>query len=405
MAERRCKDCGADISDRGSRAYRCVTCQTAFSVAREKRRSLEGSRARGRKCLDCGADLTGKPGARKRCEKCAAEERIGWHQRRNEAAKHERIANSKSNYCIDCAADISDKHFNTERCDECKHQYKSWQARQNQQKARAKMDAELDARREGRTCDVCGGDMAHKQLGAKYCSEPCAQIVYRTQIAEKRARAEREPRYCLVCDEDISNTHGLRRYCSKQCKIEGGRQELNKRGQASRVMSVAPDVERTDQRCQGCGADISDKRMGTKWCKPCRDRVNREQQREVYHRDRATRPPRNCADCGEDISHTRTDRIHCDKCNRRPDNLNTHQNIAALRERDGDVCAWCGELVTAPYNGGETHVDHIRPFTRGGGSELANLQLLHATCNMSRGNKPMEEAPYRLQATAKRRRL
>ncbi len=402
MAERRCEDCGADISDRGSRAYRCARCQAAFSVAREKARSLERSRARGRQCEDCGADLTGKPGARKRCEKCAAAEKIGWRQRRNEAAKREHIANSKPNYCLDCGADISDKHFNTERCDGCKRQYKSEQARQNQQKARAKMDAKRDARREGRTCDVCGRDMADKQLGAKYCSKPCAQMVYRTQIAEKRKRlrAEREPRYCLVCGVDISDTHGRTRYCGKPCRLDGGCRGLNKRGQASRVMSGAPDVQRSGRCCQGCGADISDKRMGTKWCAPCYMRVNRERALEDYHRDRAARPSRYCADCGEDISHTRTDCIHCDKCSKRRRNLNTHQNIAALLERDGDVCAWCGELITVPYNGGETHVDHILPFTRGGGGELANLQLLHATCNMSRGNKLMEEAPYRLQGVA-----
>lgn len=56
--------------------------------------------------------------------------------------------------------------------------------------------------------------------------------------------------------------------------------------------------------------------------------------------------------------------------------------------RDGFRCACCGSF------GGDLAVDHIRPVSRGGGSELENLQLLCTPCNSSKGTK---EIDYRQQ--------
>jgi len=33
------------------------------------------------------------------------------------------------------------------------------------------------------------------------------------------------------------------------------------------------------------------------------------------------------------------------------------------------------------------HVDHVVPWSLGGGNESANLQILHASCNLSKGNR------------------
>lgn len=49
--------------------------------------------------------------------------------------------------------------------------------------------------------------------------------------------------------------------------------------------------------CQRCGADISHRNGGTKYCHACAGDVNRERNRAKYHE---THPPKmiNCTDCG-----------------------------------------------------------------------------------------------------------
>ena len=59
--------------------------------------------------------------------------------------------------------------------------------------------------------------------------------------------------------------------------------------------------------------------------------------------------------------------------------------LAALLARDGFICAGCGDVLGAPFDGQRTHVDHIVPVSRGGGDDRANLQLLHAPCNIAKG--------------------
>lgn len=61
---------------------------------------------------------------------------------------------------------------------------------------------------------------------------------------------------------------------------------------------------------------------------------------------------------------------------------------AALLERDGNICAWCGREML-----GNTQIDHVVPLCRGGTNDLKNLQVLCETCNLQKGDKPMSEAP------------
>lgn len=62
-----------------------------------------------------------------------------------------------------------------------------------------------------------------------------------------------------------------------------------------------------------------------------------------------------------------------------------------LRERDGDRCGRCGELIDFARGGmdpaGPT-LGHIIPAVDGGSDELANLRLEHRACNLSAGARP-----------------
>ena len=56
---------------------------------------------------------------------------------------------------------------------------------------------------------------------------------------------------------------------------------------------------------------------------------------------------------------------------------------AAVLERDGLVCQLCGGDV-AP---GDVHLDHIKPWSKGGLNSVNNLQVAHSTCNLRKGAK------------------
>ena len=51
---------------------------------------------------------------------------------------------------------------------------------------------------------------------------------------------------------------------------------------------------------------------------------------------------------------------------------------ATVIERDGYVCQLCG-LDVEPD---DVHLDHIKPWSKGGAHTVPNLQVTHSLCNM-----------------------
>jgi 5-methylcytosine-specific restriction endonuclease McrA len=49
------------------------------------------------------------------------------------------------------------------------------------------------------------------------------------------------------------------------------------------------------------------------------------------------------------------------------------------------VCPLCGTTIEQSTIG-TFHVDHVIPFTWGGGYEAGNLQVTHPSCNLSKGD-------------------
>lgn len=76
--------------------------------------------------------------------------------------------------------------------------------------------------------------------------------------------------------------------------------------------------------------------------------------------------------------------------------LETDPVPGSLRNRvlaeSGGMCALCG----ATNKERPLDVDHIRPRSKGGGNEYANLQVLCSKCNRAKGNK--EDTDYRTMA-------
>lgn len=52
-------------------------------------------------------------------------------------------------------------------------------------------------------------------------------------------------------------------------------------------------------------------------------------------------------------------------------------------ERDGFICHICG----APVDPDDVHLDHVKPFSRGGETTFDNLRVSHSRCNLSKSNK------------------
>lgn len=54
--------------------------------------------------------------------------------------------------------------------------------------------------------------------------------------------------------------------------------------------------------------------------------------------------------------------------------------VDAVYKRDGGRCVYCGSVENL-------HLDHIIPFSRGGATNIENLQLLCQKCNLEKSNK------------------
>lgn len=66
-----------------------------------------------------------------------------------------------------------------------------------------------------------------------------------------------------------------------------------------------------------------------------------------------------------------------------------------LWRRQGGVCASCGGAMPLQrfdlphatlWKKYRPTVDHIRPLSKGGQDEIGNLQLVHASCNLRKGD-------------------
>lgn len=56
-----------------------------------------------------------------------------------------------------------------------------------------------------------------------------------------------------------------------------------------------------------------------------------------------------------------------------------------ILKRDSYKCVYCGKSP-ATHPGIVLHIDHIKPFSKGGDNSIANLQTLCNKCNLGKGN-------------------
>ena len=57
--------------------------------------------------------------------------------------------------------------------------------------------------------------------------------------------------------------------------------------------------------------------------------------------------------------------------------------VQRLVQRQDNRCPRCGDPLSLTNR--SHHVDHVIPWSMGGGNETANIQVLHARCNLEKG--------------------
>lgn len=96
-----------------------------------------------------------------------------------------------------------------------------------------------------------------------------------------------------------------------------------------------------------------------------------------------------CIHCGADISGRGPRARTCEGCRARH-RAWVRRTIPQLIVRDGPACGICGiviDFALAHPDRSAATVDHVVPVSKGGTSDLPNLQLAHRRCNEEKGDE------------------
>jgi 5-methylcytosine-specific restriction endonuclease McrA len=161
------------------------------------------------------------------------------------------------------------------------------------------------------------------------------------------------------------------------------------------VVSLS-DLERMMKTCTKCGEEKPRTRDNFyfrhgKWSARCLE-CSREISRLGMQRFRSTQRGQERNRQQSTACHKRRPEIgRAAGQNRRTNKLkadgsHSSQDVRDLYEASAGKCAYCGEDVGDNY-----HVDHIHPLSRGGSNGPENLAIACPGCNLSKGDKTLQE--------------
>lgn len=206
-------------------------------------------------------------------------------------------------------------------------------------------------------------------------------------------------RICEICSAEYRPTYGEQRTCSRPCGAELQRRNcaLAGKGYAGKPLERAcrrcgqrsPVVTRQNRLCDGCRAHAPRRcagcrkpfkplRANSTTCSPeCRRRYASAMLSAYimrrYHAESDFR-----------------DRMLAAAHSRRADKIGAGAAkilLAYLIKRDRARCGICHKPVRARKGPMRPSIDHIVPLSRGGTHDLANVQLAHYHCNLSKNNR------------------
>lgn len=212
------------------------------------------------------------------------------------------------------------------------------------------------------TCPECGSSIERKKPTGPiptYCSRACRSRVYYKNTGAHRRTASRvlarESRTCAWEKCATLLNDGDDRRANKWCSIHRAERKRAETKDNVSAQCTEPD----------CGRPVRAKGI----CNMHYKRVLRAEGRiknEPFDGDRMRRhyERRTWQKAGESVT------------------------VDGLRERDGDDCGLCGQVIDFSLSGRDPmgrSVDHVLPRSRGGAHTWDNCQLTHLRCNLSKG--------------------
>lgn len=178
-------------------------------------------------------------------------------------------------------------------------------------------------------------------------------------------------RTCAVCGATFDATYGAQRTCGRVC---GG--VLNAR-ESGRHRQAWPSSRVAIRNCVHCNVLFAARGGRTICSEDCaRERTTQQTSASIMRRYRTDPEFR--------------DRVNARAQARRADKLglgSTRITLSYLMQRDKGRCGICRKPVRAKRGPMRPSVDHIVPLTNKGRHELANVQLAHYRCNLSKNNR------------------
>ena len=197
----------------------------------------------------------------------------------------------------------------------------------------------------------------------------------------------RRPRTCEVCDTEYRPTYGAQRTCGRACGAELRRREgsYTENGRHCDLCGRPRDPHShvAFMNCPVCKKLFVSHGNRVSCSAECaRTRTNRKISDSImarYHSDPAFRDRMLAS-----VHLRRADRLGADVSH----DIRTKRDLVAyLVKRDKGRCGICRKPVRAAKGPMRPSVDHIVPLAKGGTHELANLQLAHYRCNLSKNNR------------------
>lgn len=180
-----------------------------------------------------------------------------------------------------------------------------------------------------RSCARCAASLSNRQLGAKYCSQQCAEVA-----GGRRRPSEMTSRTCAL--DGCQQRFQPRRESDRCCSEKHGKALWNRESRADGRQKPPP------------------------WSDVRRDR---------YHRRRAQKK---AASTGEPVLLAviaERDGWRCSLCSHPVD----------------PAVAWPGSLSPS--------LDHRVPISKGGAHDPSNVFLAHLGCNSSKGDRLLDDGP------------
>lgn len=243
--------------------------------------------------------------------------------------------------------------------------YCSKKCRRNADKINAKT-------RYTKTCKHCGEKYKTSNKKQKYCSITCAGKDKRTIKGTTRK--------CKVCGKKFQPNYKEQKTCSQQCGSIAAAKTMGENGIYDKL------VLNPDSPLEGKYKDPDRKRI----CKNCGKEFYAN---SIYQKDRKF-CSRKCFLDFIDAEEGSTKGRFTDWSQRKRAKEYGVEfekiNIEKIYERDKWTCQICGEKVdnslTWP-NPMSATIDHIIPLSKGGTHTKDNVQLAHASCNISKSDK------------------